>query len=203
MGNNVQKNGPKLAECGETFEEFDKVIRKEAIKLHQALDELRSELDSDQDFFEELYNRFATRQFPFKQDELSFPVHILVDGFYAVYLKHWLNFYQKENLLVIDGNELYTNPGDIMLQVQEFVGLETVIKKEHFLFNEERGMYCLNLTPELNTCSKLAETKGRTINRHLSNETSAALKNLFQPFDDYLAVLAEHEPFNWTYQNDS
>ena len=92
-----------------------------------------------------------------------------------------------------------TNPAEIMLKVQDFVGLESVIQPEHFVFNEERGLYCLNLTPELNTCSKLAETKGRTIRRHLSPTSSAKLEKLFAPFDTYLADLAEHKPFNWTY----
>ena len=119
-------------------------------------------------------------------------------------------------MLVIDGNDLCksisveiqlnldldTSPAEIMLEVQKFVGLEAVIQPEHFVFNEDRGMYCLNLTPELNTCSKLAETKGRTIHRHLSEATSAKLEKLFKPFDGLLAEIADHKPFNWTYSMD-
>lgn len=120
-------------------------------------------------------------------------------------------------MLVINGNDLCkisikpislqlwlldTNPAEIMLEVQEFVGLEALIQPKHFVFNEDRGMYCLNLTPELNTCSKLAETKGRTIHRHLTPKTSAKLERLFRPFDAYLADLAQHKPFNWTYSMD-
>ena len=35
-----------------------------------------------------------------------FPKQILVDGLYAIYLKHWLTVFKRDKMLVIDGNDL-------------------------------------------------------------------------------------------------
>jgi len=203
VGNNVEKNQVKLDDCGQSFEEFDNVIGSAADDLYQELATIRDNIGAtsftEDAFIKELFTRYVNRDDPFKLQATKFPKQILVDGLYAVYLKHWLTYFGRDQMLVIDGNDLYTNPAEIMLNVQEFVGLEALIQPEHFVFNEDRGLYCLNLTPELNTCSKLAETKGRTIRRHLSPSASAKLEKLFAPFDTYLADLAEHKPFNWTY----
>merc|ERR1739838_11234 len=204
--NNVEKNQVKLDECGQTFEEFDTVIAKAADDLFEELTLLMKNTGAssftDDAFIEDLFHRYVNRDEPFKLQARKFPKQILVDGLYAIYLKHWLTVFKRDKMLVIDGNDLYTSPAEIMLEVQKFVGLEAVIQPKHFVFNEDRGMFCLNLTPELNTCSKLAETKGRTIHRHLSETTSAKLEKLFKPFDGLLAEIADHKPFNWTYSMD-
>ena len=36
----------------------------------------------------------------------KFPKQILVDGLYAIYLKHWLTVFKRDKMLVIDGNDL-------------------------------------------------------------------------------------------------
>jgi len=89
-----------------------------------------------------------------------------------------------------------------MVQVQEFVGLEKMIKEENFLFNEERGMFCLNFGSD-NSCSILPSSVGHGQEEQtFSPEVAAKIENLFKPFDDYLAAMIGQEPFNWPYGKD-
>ena len=45
-----------------------------------------------------------------------------------------------------------------MMEIQKFMGLEQVLQPQDFVFNEDRGMYCL-MRPGEDSCSKLPQTK--------------------------------------------
>ena len=45
-----------------------------------------------------------------------------------------------------------------MMEIQKFMGLEQVLQPKDFVFNEDRGMYCL-MRPGEDSCSKLPQTK--------------------------------------------
>ena len=70
VGNNVEKNQIKLDECGQTFEEFDKIIGTTADDLYQELSTIRDTIGAtsftDEAFIEELFKRYVNRDDPFK-----------------------------------------------------------------------------------------------------------------------------------------
>ena len=89
-------------------------------------------------------------------------------------MKQYIETFGEDNVLLVDGNELCkytviiccpenspfsdTSPGPIMLEIQKFMGLEQILQPKDFVFNEERGMYCL-MRPGEDSCSKLPQTK--------------------------------------------
>ena len=64
-------------------------------------------------------------------------------GLYALHLKKFLDRFSRRQFLVLDGEELRTNPGRVMDKVQGFIGLPRCLKNENFVFNETKGFYCI------------------------------------------------------------
>lgn len=89
-----------------------------------------------------------------------------------------------------------------MTQVQHFIGVSEYIKEENFVLNEDRGMYCLQLSDaqagDDEPCF-IAGTKGRTSDKHLDPVVNRKLHQFFEPFDDHLAKQIQHDKFDWNY----
>ena len=41
--------------------------------------------------------------------------------------------------MIINGEELITNPAKIILEAQDFMNLDPIIKEENFVFDKEKG----------------------------------------------------------------
>lgn len=66
--------------------------------------------------------------------------------FYSVYdrpMKKWLQYFQLDQFLIIESNELKVNPAAAMTKVEDFLGLQHYITPEMFVFNEEKGFFCV------------------------------------------------------------
>ena len=42
-------------------------------------------------------------------------------------------------MMIINGEELITNPAKIILEAQDFMNLDPIIKEENFIFDKEKG----------------------------------------------------------------
>lgn len=89
-----------------------------------------------------------------------------------------------------------------MSKIQNFIGVKEYIKKEDFVFNKERGMYCLQppdaVDGEEPQCS-IPDTKGQINHKYLDPVVNAKLHQFFAPFDDYLAQQIRHAKFDWNF----
>ena len=47
-------------------------------------------------------------------------------------------------MMIINGEELITNPAKIILEAQDFMNLEPIIKDENFIFDKEKGTVSKN-----------------------------------------------------------
>jgi len=207
VGKTSEKLMKKFDQAGGNYEEFDKKIGETADKMYSLMEQIVEESENskaigDDAFIEEVYQRYMHRRDPFTQEYLGFTENVLADGLYVLYMRQYIEVFGEDKVLLIDGNELYTSPGPIMLEIQKFMGLEQVIQPKDFVFNEDRGMFCL-MRPGEDSCSKLPQTKGRSIHRHLSVEASSKLEKFFKPFDEYLAEMMSRDHFKWLYGQDS
>jgi hypothetical protein len=65
---------------------------------------------------------------------------ILANGLYWVHMKNWIDAgFKRSQMLLINGEELITNPANVVLKAQEFMGLEPLITKDNFIFDKEKG----------------------------------------------------------------
>jgi hypothetical protein len=79
-------------------------------------------------------------------------------GMYSYHLKRFLDRFSRKQFLVIDGDELRTNPSKVMDKVQGFMDLPRCITKENFIFNETKGFYCIKDSTNNEQC--LDDNKG-------------------------------------------
>ena len=68
-------------------------------------------------------------------DEKSFGP--ITRGLYALQIKEWLNYFPLSQFIFIDGDELITNPGKVMVQFQKDMKLEIEITENDFTKNSK------------------------------------------------------------------
>lgn len=77
---------------------------------------------------------------------------------YHYYMYRWLEVFSREQILVVNGDQLIDDPVPQLQRIEEFLGLDSRIGRHNFYFNHTKGFYCLrNDTSE--KC--LRESKGR------------------------------------------
>ncbi|XP_074088960.1 bifunctional heparan sulfate N-deacetylase/N-sulfotransferase 2 [Macrotis lagotis] len=84
----------------------------------------------------------------------------LMPGFYATHLQRWLTYYPSGQVLIVDGQELRTNPAASMDSIQKFLGVTPVLNYTRTLrFDEGKGFWCQGLEGGKTRC--LGKSKGR------------------------------------------
>ncbi|XP_038652160.1 bifunctional heparan sulfate N-deacetylase/N-sulfotransferase 1b [Scyliorhinus canicula] len=84
----------------------------------------------------------------------------LVPGWYAMHIERWLNQYHANQVLVLDGQLLRSEPAATMEKVQKFLGLQNVIDYHKLLiFDPKKGFWCQLLDGNKAKC--LGKSKGR------------------------------------------
>ncbi|XP_070161731.1 heparan sulfate glucosamine 3-O-sulfotransferase 5 [Polyergus mexicanus] len=77
---------------------------------------------------------------------------------YHTYMHRWLEVFPREQILIVNGDQLIEDPVPQLRRIENFLGLESRIGRHNFYFNHTKGFYCLrNETSE--KCLK--ESKGR------------------------------------------
>ncbi len=69
---------------------------------------------------------------------------ILTSSQYVIHLKYYLKFFEKGQLVFVNGDKLAKNPGEIMEKLQNDLGVEKEIKKSDFVVNPETGFPCIS-----------------------------------------------------------
>lgn len=81
-------------------------------------------------------------------------------GKYAQHLEKWLAYYNNQQLHIIDGEQLKTNPIDVMSDLQRFLKISPVMDySSHLRYDPKKGFYCQVVNDMRNKC--LGKSKGR------------------------------------------
>lgn len=138
-------------------------------------------------------------------------------GMYSSHLERWLAVFSREQLHVVDGERLISDPASELRQVEAFLGLVPSITRADFVFNQTKGFFCLvarNSSLKLDDQShKLDRRKRETITqtpvclgndkgrRHVKVKQSLSneLQQFYDPFNEYLYSLVGRN-LNWTQQ---
>ncbi|XP_037933336.1 bifunctional heparan sulfate N-deacetylase/N-sulfotransferase [Teleopsis dalmanni] len=81
-------------------------------------------------------------------------------GKYAQHLEHWLAYYPAQQLHIIDGEQLRSNPVDVMNDLQRFLKIQPAFDySNHLRFDIKKGFYCQIVNEKRNKC--LGKSKGR------------------------------------------
>lgn len=136
-------------------------------------------------------------------------------GVYEFFLERWTLTFAPSQLLVLNGDKLLNNPGEVLERVQDFIGVQKLLRKNDFVQNPLTGLYCLrpwwNSTYNFNAeilekaswhtqLSCAEKTKGRTKSRmpkyRLSSQHAKTLKEFYQPYNEMLFNKL-NERFDW------
>ncbi|XP_016142573.1 bifunctional heparan sulfate N-deacetylase/N-sulfotransferase 1-like isoform X2 [Sinocyclocheilus grahami] len=83
----------------------------------------------------------------------------LAPGWYATHLSRWLEHYHHDQILVVDGQTLKTDPASVMEKIQTFLGLENQVDYHKTLaFDPKKGFWCQLLDGGKTKC--LGKSKG-------------------------------------------
>uniref|UniRef100_A0A9L0TFW0 [heparan sulfate]-glucosamine N-sulfotransferase n=1 Tax=Equus caballus TaxID=9796 RepID=A0A9L0TFW0_HORSE len=129
----------------------------------------------------------------------------LVPGYYSTHLQRWLTYYPSGQLLIVDGQELRTNPAASMENIQKFLGITPFLNYTRTLrFDEDKGFWCQGLEGGKTRC--LGKSKGRRYPdmdtesrlflvdffRNHNLELSKLLSRLGQPMPSWLREELQH-----------
>ncbi|XP_039396409.1 bifunctional heparan sulfate N-deacetylase/N-sulfotransferase 3 isoform X2 [Mauremys reevesii] len=81
-------------------------------------------------------------------------------GWYATHIERWLTYFPTSQLLIIDGQQLRTDPATVMDEVQKFLGVSPHYNySEALTFDSHKGFWCQLLEEGKTKC--LGKSKGR------------------------------------------
>ena len=82
--------------------------------------------------------------------------------------QNWLKFFNLNQFIIINGDDLLKNPGQEMEKFQKTVNIPIEITEKDFTFNENTGFYCFK-KDKTGHENCLGESKGRTKGKNGKN----------------------------------
>lgn len=116
-------------------------------------------------------------------------------GIYAKHLDNWLQYFPMEQILLVSGERLISDPAGELGRVQDFLGLKRIITDKHFYFNQTKGFPCLKKAEGSSKPHCLGKTKGRT-HPNINPEVVQRLRDFYRPFNMKFYQMTGHN-FGW------
>ncbi|CAI9170695.1 unnamed protein product [Rangifer tarandus platyrhynchus] len=111
----------------------------------------------------------------------------LVPGWYATHIERWLSAFHANQILVLDGKLLRTEPAKVMDTVQKFLGVTNTIDYHKTLaFDPKKGFWCQLLEGGKTKC--LGKSKGRKY-PEMDLDSRAFLKDYYRDHNVELSKL--------------
>ena len=113
---------------------------------------------------------------------------LFTNSIYVHHLKHWLEYFPRNQILILEGEEILKSPQKMAKKTQKFLNLEEEIKDEHFFINKTSGYYCIKNPATLEPHCMSTKAKGRSSKvdpevLELSEEQEKELNEFFLPFN--------------------
>ena len=112
-------------------------------------------------------------------------------GIYIRHLKNWLKYFPLQQILILNGEKLITDPYSVLQIVEKYLNLKPLIKPGNFVFDKNKGFMCIRRKRKIGC---LDDSKGR---KHIdiSNELRSKISEFYEPYNKQLFELIEQDPF--------
>uniref|UniRef100_A0A803JPF3 Bifunctional heparan sulfate N-deacetylase/N-sulfotransferase 1 n=1 Tax=Xenopus tropicalis TaxID=8364 RepID=A0A803JPF3_XENTR len=111
----------------------------------------------------------------------------LVPGWYAIHIGQWLEYFPPSQLHIVDGQQLRSDPANVMEEVQKFLGVSPHYNYSDALaFDSQKGFWCQLLEEGKTKC--LGKSKGRKY-PPMDPECRAFLSSYYQDHNVELSKL--------------
>ncbi|KAK6054679.1 hypothetical protein COOONC_07817 [Cooperia oncophora] len=98
--------------------------------------------------------------------------------FIITHMKRWLDNFPMEQIHIVDGERLVTQPALEVSQTEKFLGLQPVVKPEHFGIDPVKKFPCVRRPDGSLHC--LGKTKGRK-HPHVRSDVLQRLRRFYAP----------------------
>ena len=112
-------------------------------------------------------------------------------------MQRWLQYFKREQFLILDSNELKKDPAQAVRKVENFLGLGHYVTPDMFVFNKEKGFYCIQSDLTTNGMACYAQDRGRDPIT-ADPRTIRKLQTYFQPHNEMFFKLIG-KSFDWGY----
>ena len=156
--------------------------------------DVKNRLNSYQD---ELFKR--NRQAP------PAPDFLLTGGAYSTHLSRWYEHFSKDQIHLVNGVDLINDPGGVMVDIAEFMNVDPLINKDHFVKNDELGFYCIKsdgkkdqfCVGDHSKHGKSRRNKSASSDRlnKISENSRFRLEDFYAPFLDELEMMTGRKDF--------
>lgn len=125
-------------------------------------------------------------------------------GIYGRHMKRWLDVFPRQQIHVVDGEQLIKDPFAEMTKVQDFLQLRPALTTNHFCFSRSKGFPCLVVDSDGRSEERrrrsrsircLGRNKGR---RHpqIDAQSLRELREFYRPFNEaFFRMIGER--FGW------
>ncbi|KAL4227251.1 Sulfotransferase [Mactra antiquata] len=97
-------------------------------------------------------------------------------------LERYMKVFNNDQILVIESNEFKYTPLNVLKRVEQFLGIKSFFSNEHFVFNKQKGFYCIR-KPDTYTKTMVCyeSGRGRSNRVHVDKKDLESLKEYFRP----------------------
>lgn len=100
-------------------------------------------------------------------------------GIYATFFRRWLRTFPRNQIHVVDGDLLVSDPFQEVRKIESFLGLDHRISRDNFYYNHTKGFFCVRNA----TAAKcLNESKGRK-HPQVPPEVLERLREFYKPYN--------------------
>ena len=103
---------------------------------------------------------------------------VIRDSLYDVHYRRWLHYFNRNRILIVDGDQLASSPLKELVKVEEYLNIDSYFTPEKLYFNNTKGFYCWKT--ERNSSKCLGSAKGRK-HPEISEDTKLKLHTYFKP----------------------
>jgi [heparan sulfate]-glucosamine 3-sulfotransferase 5 len=114
---------------------------------------------------------------------------------YPKHMQVWLEYFNREQILMLDGHQMELNPASELKKVERFLGIKNYFTPEMFAYNLTKKKYCLNIDPDKLDC--LADKKGRE-HPDIDSDIRISLEQYFRPLNKRFFKMIGMS-FDWSY----
>ena len=123
---------------------------------------------------------------------------ILKHSSYDESMKIWLKYFSLSQIMVIESEDFKHRPAETLFKVEEFLGLPHAIKPETFVWNKDKGYYCIKSELDATGMACYGSERGKTI-IEINPKTKEFLVEYFRPKNRNFARLTGRTFDDWSY----
>ena len=113
---------------------------------------------------------------------------------YSFHFNRWLHTFPLEQMHVVDGERLQSDPWNEMTLLEKFLHVNHFYQKKYFEFNEIKGFFCFNANrSKQSKC--LGKTKGLK-HPDIDTKVKTLLQEYYKPYNEEFYILSQRR-FKW------